>query len=97
MQEVRLLSHPLSERELLELSERMLAHEVLIEKAGFLATQTQSSELQQMIRRHQQTHVRHYNEMLSFLQQGVPQTASGNSHPVLSRGPVGLGREGIER
>lgn len=72
IEEVATMTHSFSQRELIELSDQLLTHEALIEKAGFLATQAQSPELQQMIRRHQQTYLRHYNDMVAMIQRAKP-------------------------
>ena len=91
------MHHPLSQRELVELTDRLLTHEALIEKAGYLASQAQNAELQQIIRRHQQTHVRHYNDMLSILQQSAQRQGSESFHFSSQQNHTNFGQGGIRQ
>lgn len=63
----------LTEREVLELSDRMMSHVSLLEKYGVYARQCQDPQVRDLIVRHQQVLQNHYNTMAGFIQnaQGV--------------------------
>lgn len=57
-----------TEREVLEIKERLQGHETVIEKLGFYIAQCDDPEIQQVLKRHQQQYIQHYNGMLSLIQ-----------------------------
>jgi len=57
----------ISQRELLEVADRLLTHEALVEKLGFFEHHTQDTELQQLLHRHRQMYLRHCSEMASLI------------------------------
>ncbi|MBI2874605.1 MAG: hypothetical protein HYY09_05925 [Firmicutes bacterium] len=66
----------LTQKEILELNDRLMEHAALIEKYGAYSAQSQDQQLRELVQRHQGIFQRHYNEMRSFLQraQGAIQT-----------------------
>lgn len=75
--------YQLSQREVLELADRLVTHEMIIGKLGFMVDQAQDQGLKEILRRHRLTYLQHYNEMASLLQQAEGQNwqAYGQSYP----------------
>ncbi|MFZ5646041.1 MAG: hypothetical protein ACOY30_00275 [Bacillota bacterium] len=58
----------LSERELMELGDRIMHHVSLLEKYGVYAQQCPDPQVREVITRHQQVIQNHYNTMVGFVQ-----------------------------
>ena len=57
----------ISERELLEVAERLLSHEALVQKVSLYERLTHDEELRQLLRRHRYAYLRHCSEMASMI------------------------------
>ena len=62
----------ITQREALDIADRMLEHQTVIEKLGFYVNQCDDPQLKQIIQRHQGTMQQHYNTLSGFLQAGGP-------------------------
>lgn len=70
----------ISQKELLELADRLLSHRCLAEKLGYYASQTGDEELRHMLHHHQQIVVRQCEEMASTLRGLQRETGWGAYH-----------------
>jgi len=62
----------LSEREVLELGERIMGHVSLVEKYGVYAQQCPDPQVRDIVARHQQVMQNHYQTMIGFMQNVQP-------------------------
>ncbi len=64
----------LSEKEVMEMGERIMGHISLIEKFGVYAQQCPDPQVRDLLNRHQQILQNHYQAMMGFMQnvQNVP-------------------------
>lgn len=70
----------LTEREVMELGDRIMNHVSLLEKYGVYAQQCQDPQVRDLIVRHQQVIQNHYNMMTGFIQ-NAQSTTGGISPP----------------
>jgi len=66
----------LTERELFEISDRLMDHAALIEKFSFCANQCQSPQLSQMLHRQKGMLENHYSSLRNLLQQAQNNTGT---------------------
>lgn len=68
----------LTEREVLELSERIMSHMSLIEKYGIYARNCPDQQVKDLINRHQQVMQNHFQTMVGFMQNSQNITAGAS-------------------
>lgn len=56
-----------TQREALEAVDLLRAEGNMVELIGFLANQTQDSQLKQLLQKHQSSHQGHYNQLFGFV------------------------------
>lgn len=71
------MAQQFTEKEVLELGERLNEHQILGEKLRFYAGHTSDQELTQLLNRHYQTILHHSSQMVQALQQMQQQTGWG--------------------
>ena len=59
----------ITEREAMDLAEKVMVHMSVVEKYGLYAQTCPDPQVQQLVQRHQQSMQQHYNTLQGFLQQ----------------------------